>query len=515
MKALRCLFCLLATLQSMGCSSGYNKAGTVDNTLIDATASAATTGIVQSAGTAAAAANGNMPKTDGSSSPTVGAASTLAPITDPGGALPSDGALDFGENVAIFDPSMSMPTIQAKISAIFQTQETSQFGSNRTAYFFKPGAYQLDVQVGFYMTVLGLGQSPDDVLITGGVRTTAAWNSGNATTNFWRGVENLSIVPQQNAGTMIWAVAQATALRRLHIKGPINLWDSNFPSPNWSSGGFIADTKIDGTITSGSQQQFLMRNNALTQWQGGVWNMVFVGNVGAPAEIWPLPPYTVIATTPSVREKPYLTFDSNSSSYAVVVPPLRATSQGITWAAAPVPAVAPANLIDIKDFYVAHADKDTAESLTIAILRGKHLMLTPGIYHLTRAIEVSRANTIVMGLGMATLMPDKGTAAITVDDVDNVTISGLILDAGPIESPTLMELGSSKTTVRHDSAPTALFDVSCRVGGATAGTTQTCVIININNVFLDNVWLWRADHGNGVGWTVNPATHGWWSMATM
>ena len=27
-------------------------------------------------------------------------------------------------------------------------------------------------------------------------------------------------------------------------------------------------------------------------------------------------------------------------------------------------------------------------------------------------------------------------------------------------------------------------------------------------MILDNIWAWRADHGNGVGWTLNTADHG-------
>jgi len=64
--------------------------------------------------------------------------------------------------------------------------------------------------------------------------------------------------------------------------------------------------------------------------------------------------------------------------------------------------------------------------------------------------------------------------------------------------------------VNHSSNPTALYDLSCRVGGAAAALTQNCFTINSNNVILDNVWLWRADHGNpgSVGWAANAAQNG-------
>lgn len=498
-KTLSATLVLTACIALNGCSTGY-RAGTMENISDDGASGTVTQGIT--APDAGGGANTGTSSTEPSAP-----AAPLAPIVDPGGALPSDGAQDFGPNVLIFDPTMAMSDIQAKISAVFQAQETSQFGEKRYAYLFKPGSYQLDVQLGFYMQVLGLGQSPDDVTIAGALRTTAAWNNGYATTNFWRGAENLSVTPQLNDGTMIWAVSQAAELRRMHIKGPINLWDSNYPSPNWSSGGFIADSKLDATITSGSQQQFLMRNNDIAKWEGGVWNMVFVGNMGSPTEIWPLPPYTVVAETPVIREKPYLIYDSKSSAYSVMVPPLRSNSRSITWGT-PAAAAAAAKAIPLTDFYVAHADKDTAETMSIALQRGKHLLLTPGIYHLSRAIEVRRADTVVFGLGKATLQADGGTPAMLVDDVDNVTLAGFILDAGSKESPVLLELGKSKTAVRHDKAPTALYDLSCRVGGAVKGSVKTCVQVNVNDLLMDNVWMWRADHGIGVGWDANPSATG-------
>src|SRR5437899_395469 len=114
-------------------------------------------------------------------------------IDAPSGAFP-----DFGPNVLVFDPSMPMNTIQSRIDAIVMQQQTSQFGSARYAYFFKPGQYNLDVRLGYYMQVLGLGASPDDVTIRGAVRSKADYRtSGNALVNFLRGAENLAGVPTQ------------------------------------------------------------------------------------------------------------------------------------------------------------------------------------------------------------------------------------------------------------------------------------------------------------------------------
>src|SRR5262245_16897633 len=116
---------------------------------------------------------------------------------------------DFGSNVLIFDPSMR--DVQQRIDAIFAKQEANQFGAERFAYLFKPGKYDLDVQVGFYTHVAGLGTSPDDVDITGAVRSKARWmRNNNATCNFWRCAENLSVTPAQDSNINIWAVSQGT-----------------------------------------------------------------------------------------------------------------------------------------------------------------------------------------------------------------------------------------------------------------------------------------------------------------
>ncbi len=427
-------------------------------------------------------------------------------VTLPGGGnYKAGGPPDFGPNVLIFDPSMGDSAIQSKIDGIFNTQQTNQFGSNRYAYFFKPGKYSVDVQVGFYMEVLGLGASPDDVSITGAVRAMAKWNQGNATLNFWRLASNLSVTPSASINKNdVWAVSQATALRRIHVtSGGVNLFDPEGGPNEWASGGFIADSKIDGTVVSGSQQQFLTRNVTMQAWNGGVWNMVFVGNKGNPTGTWPQSPYTFVSATPTLREKPYLTIDA-SGTYAVVAPTLAQNTQGTSWESGS----GPSTTIPISAFYIAHSDTDSADTINAALTAGANLILTPGIYHLASPLQVTRPGTVVLGLGLATLTPDQGTAAVTVADVDSVTVAGILFDAGAKESPTLLQVGDAVTTTSHAASPTALFDISCRVGGSAAGLTKACVTVNSNDVLIDDAWLWRADHGTGVGWGVNKAANG-------
>jgi hypothetical protein len=403
---------------------------------------------------------------------------------------------DFGPNVFVFDPAMPASTVQARLNAVFGEQEDNQFGDARYALLFRPGSYDVDVNVGFYTHVVGLGASPDDVVIHGAVHAEADWFDGNATQNFWRAAENFAVVP--DGGTNRWAVSQAAPLRRVHVMGDLVLDDGG-----WSSGGFLADAKVDGQINSGSQQQWLTRNTNMGSWAGANWNMVFVGVTNAPGGNFPNPPYTRVDESPVLREKPFLTVDA-LGDYSVFVPSIRTDTRGNSWEDGP----AAGTSISIAAFHVARADVDTAASLNAALEAGKHLLLTPGVYHLDETLEVTHANTVVLGLGLATLLPDDGIVAMKVADVDGVKIAGVLFDAGPVSSPLLMQVGPPGASADHSGNPTSLHDVFFRVGGAAVGKAVVSLEINSDDVIGDHFWIWRGDHTYGVGWNTNTADTG-------
>ena len=408
---------------------------------------------------------------------------------------------DFGTNVLIFDPSMAMSAIQSQLNSVFSQQQNNQFGTQRYALCFKSGQYSnLDVNVGYYTQVLGLGQGPDDVTITGTLHSEGVLANHNATCNFWRSAENLAVLPS-SGNSITWAVSQGTSLRRLHVRG--NVYLSNFDDGAYSSGGFMADSKVDSTVSSITQQQWLSRNDVWGNWSGQVWNMVFVGVSNAPSGTWPGTHYTVITNTPLIREKPYLSRNS-SSNYVVIVPALQTNCIGTTWAKGPTPGVS----VPIDQFYLAHAGVDNTASINAALNAGKHLLFTPGVYHLTNSILVTQPDTIILGLGFATLVPDSGTPAMVISDVDGVKVAGLLFDAGAVQSTTLLQVGDAGSSLDHSSDPTFLYDISMRVGGATSGKTLGCMVINAHDVVGDNLWMWRADHGTGVGWTANASQCG-------
>jgi hypothetical protein len=403
----------------------------------------------------------------------------------------------FGPNVKIFDPGMTASAIQSQLDSVYSQQQSNQFGSSRYALLFKPGAYNVNVNVGFYTQVAGLGVSPDSTSINGTVQADAAWDSGNATQNFWRSAENLAVTP--TGGTSMWAVSQASPMRRMHIKGSLVLADNG----GWSSGGFLGDSVIDNQVNSSTQQQWLSRNSQWGGWTGSNWNMVFVGDINAPANSFPSPPDTVISQTPLVREKPFLTADS-SGNYSVFQPALRSSSAGTSWSGG----TAAGTSLPISQFYIAQASTDTAATINAALAAGKSLILTPGVYQLNQTLQVTKANTVVLGLGLATLQPTTGLAAMTVADVDGVEIAGILFDAGATNSPVLLQVGPSGSTASHASNPTTLHDLFFRVGGAAVGKAMVSLQINSNNVIGDDFWIWRADHTYGVGWTSNTAQNG-------
>jgi hypothetical protein len=404
---------------------------------------------------------------------------------------------DLGSNVIIFNPSTPSATIQEQIDKIYTTQRRNEFGPERSALLFLPGSYNVDIPIGFYTQVLGLGTSPDSVQITGNVHSDAAARNNNATTTFWRAAENFCVAP--TGGVMKWAVSQAAPFRRMHVQGDIVLHQSG----GWASGGWMSDTLIDGNVGAGPQQQWISRNSEWHSWTGSNWNMVFVGVPNPPEGEWPKPPYTKIAETPIVREKPFLQVDG-SGNYSVRVPALRTDSSGITWRAA----TAPGRTIPIHEFYIAHPNRDNAATINAQLSRSKNLLFTPGIYDLTEPIRITRPNTVVLGLGFATLHPVNGTAAMITSDADGIIIAGLLFDAGPTSSPVLLQIGPDKSRANHARNPISLHDVFFRVGGAGVGRTISNLEINSNDTIIDHTWIWRADHGAGVGWDLNTSANG-------
>jgi hypothetical protein len=426
-------------------------------------------------------------------------------------ALAAPPAQDLGPNVIVFDPSMPVSQIQATVDAIHAQQVDAEMGTNRYALLFKPGEYgsastPLQMKVGYYTEVAGLGASPTDVTINGKIEVYNRCLEGGGTSNchalvnFWRTLSNLSLHINASgqdgcrASANFWAVSQAASMRRLTISGGnLSLMDYCTAGPQFASGGFTSDSSLPFVI-NGSQQQWLIRNSGIAGWSNAVWNQVFAGVEGAPSDAtFPSPPYTTLATTPVSREKPYL-FVNAQDDYAVRVPSAQADTRGTSWA----DGITAGRTIPLSDFFVARPS-DSVQAINNQLARGKNLLLTPGVYDVGRSISVKRADTVVLGIGHATLTAVDGAIPLKVADVPGVIVAGVTIDAGTVESPVLLQVGkkngNSSPGKNDPSNPTTMSDVYFRVGGPHVGKADIALEVNSNHVLIDHTWVWRADHG--------------------
>ncbi len=162
----------------------------------------------------------------------------------------------------------------------------------------------------------------------------------------------------------------------------------------------------------------------------------------------------------------------------------------------------------MSQFYVVKPGASAA-TINAALASGLHLFFTPGTYHLSQSLHITNANTVVLGIGFPTLVPDNGVTAVTVDDVDGVRLAGLLFDAGTTNSASLLQVGPAGASASHASNPTTIQDVYFRIGGAVAGKATNSLTVNSSNVIIDHIWAWRADHGqSATGWNINTADTG-------
>ena len=431
------------------------------------------------------------------------------------------GQSDLGANVTIFTPDMPVSEIKAKFDAITAAQFTNEFGPRRDAIMFMPGTYgtpenPLNVQVGYNTEVIGLGASPTDVVVNGTINVFNRCLENNETsncialTNFWRSMSNLTINPtgvvdkilgqaNPNIGcttnTQFWAVSQAAPLRRVNINGGMTFMDYCSGGPQFASGGFMADSKTTATIVNGSQQQWYTRNSVIGGWSNAVWSAVFSGVVGAPAETFPTPnPYTVLEATPVSREKPYLFADA-AGTWNVRVPSAQFGSRGVTWAEG----LTPGRTLPLTEFLIVKPGTSVKE-INNNLARGRHLLVTPGVYDIDKTISIKRADTVVLGLGYATFVARSGVTPLTIADVPGVVVAGLMVEAGPQLSDNLVVVGKkngnngSKARAMVTN-PITLSDVFLRVGGPQIAKVDVALKVNSDHVLIDHTWVWRADHG--------------------
>ncbi|CAM3663790.1 hypothetical protein [Nocardioides zeicaulis] len=435
-------------------------------------------------------------------------AGAAAPHSRP--APPAPPATALGDHVVVFDPSMPTAEIEQRADAIWQQQVDAEMSSGRWSLLFRPGTYgsaddPLQIKVGYYTEVAGLGASPSNTVVNGKVEVYNRCLTDGPTqpycvalNNFWRSLSNLTIQVNGTgqdgcrASANFWAASQASALRRVDVRGGnLSLMDYCTEGPQYASGGYLADSRAE-TVVNGSQQQWLTRNSQVGSWSNGVWNQVFAGTVGAPSEAnFPTEPYTTLDRTPVSREKPYLHVDT-TGRWLVRVPDPRTDSQGPDWTSG----TTAGRDLPLSSFHVASPDQP-ARVLAAALSRGQNLLLTPGVYDVDRSLVVRRSGTVVLGLGQATLTSVRGATPVVVDGhASDVVVAGVTVDAGVQESRALMHIEAQRGHGRRGTTPsTTLNDVYFRVGGPHVGRTRAALVIDADDVLVDHTWVWRADHG--------------------
>jgi len=428
----------------------------------------------------------------------------------------------FGESTYIYSPYDSVKAIGQEINGIHDQMVAREFSPNRYALFFKPGDYTKAglLKVPYYESIAGLGRTPYEVQLSNLHTPPPRNKDGNGTVTFWRSAENLSVIGPETYTedeTFKWAVSQAAPLRRIYSTRVVRYQWAN----GWVSGGYTADCDFQAAAGSDHQQQWYTRNSFLNKGRGEYkevkYNYCFQGvGLGAGADLnsyqdnWDKGGnVTMLSGTPLIREKPFLFIDKDGQ-YKVFRPALKRDAKGLSYTKT---SMGEGEAIDVlKSFYVVKPGA-SAQEMNAQLKAGKHLLITPGMYQLSEPLHVTHPNTIILGIGYATLIPDEGnaTSAIVVDDIDGVTIASLLFDAH-YNSHSLIQVGQEKSGIRHDQNPTLLADLFFRIGGFRPGkmTVDQSALINSNDVIGDHFWIWRADHGvrGSVGWNTNMAKNG-------
>ena len=164
---------------------------------------------------------------------------------------------------------------------------------------------------------------------------------------------------------MLWAVSQAAPLRRVHVDNDLALYEyvSPYPNAGFASGGFFANSQVDGTVYTGSQQQWFSRSSQVGGWSGGVWNMVFAGVDNAPATHCGNVdgnPFVTVDTVPKLAEKPFISADASSGKFYLNIPQHKQDATGTSWDEE-------VKQVGFEHVYVTDPAKDGASSINAAL----------------------------------------------------------------------------------------------------------------------------------------------------
>jgi hypothetical protein len=381
--------------------------------------------------------------------------------------------------------------------------------------------------------------------------------------------------------TDFWSVSQAAPVRSVIVNGNLNFQaycsETNYQGNDFASGSYVANSEILGQLAWSGNQQGIARNTDMKSAAGYVWNYVYSGDAcppgytpttanGAPGPaacsptedifndsfnvtngtdgVFGIDQVTALSQSPVTEEEPFL---YTATSTAATMPPGSVT--GVFVPSVQHNSVGPNFLsgseagssVPLSNFFIANP-ATPEDQVQAALNRGQDLVLTPGVYELDAPITVSHPGTIVLGLGFPVLVPLRGNASMVVLASSGVKLSGMILDAGPVNSPVLLSVGGPPNPMAGQpvpgtqpgsqhlgpgspsnsaGSPDLVQDIFFRIGGAeTTPVSATLSLLDrADNSIIDDVWAWRADHGAnttisnpqgevGAGWSYNQGDTG-------
>lgn len=156
-------------------------------------------------------------------------------------------------------------------------------------------------------------------------------------------------------------------------------------------------------------------------------NLVFLGNDNQPKDrcsnSWG-EHHTVSPDTPTIAEKPYIAVEqTDATKFNLVVPGMEFNLNTFSYHQNE-------KVIDFANVFVAN-ESNSAEEINAKLDAGNHLVLQPGQYNLSSSIVVKNANTVILGIGYASLITLTDKPCIVVNNVDGVRIAGILFQAGP------------------------------------------------------------------------------------
>ena len=480
------------------------------------------------------------------------ASATTNPCTSAPTAVASVPTNPFGANVTIFDPSMSVASINAALNA------TPPAGGGKREFFFLPGTYGdpsvtpatattsdvIQAEVASGTVVAGLGKSPCDVVINGALSI----NNGFLAIRDSQ-MSNLTINPIQAnvpAGGMLWYTSQTATLRRVNILGdlyvspvtqtpgacenPCNPVTQGFQInviPGVANGFAITNSVITGRVINGDglnrpgtegnggNSDIYFQQDDIGGYSGFGSDMVFSGTRGAASDNFgpgSISPYaapgdiTNVTFTPVIREAPFVYYDGRQ--FRVFRPSAQFNVRGPNWSTA----ARQGDSLPLSSFYIATvAAGYNAETMNAALASGKNLLLGPGTYVLDAPLTIVKPNKVVMGLGDPILRADNTATLVVKNSAPGTVLSKFNADGRAFDPADMGPFADNQVVIgdtphgagwRND--PTALTDVSS-VSGSTNGflLNQNYTILNQGEIQTNNnsgdgytTTNWAASSGN-------------------